>query len=778
MTEQGTRQLTRLLAVLFLLGHLPLLASTLEDIDSVNFALGLTSFDVAAHRPHPPGYPVFIALGRASRALFSFVPSLASSEQALAARTLSVWGALAGALAVFALVSLYRSFELDRRRALAAATLTVVCPLFWFNASRPLTDVTGLALALAAQALLLTVFLELRRDSVEPGPPSRSVNSGSRLRWTSHESWSWRARLLTGAAVAALAIGVRSQTLWLTVPILLLTLARVARRGGATQVGRASAAFALATAAWALPLVIASGGPSAYLNAFASQAGEDIAGVDMLATNPTLRRLVFALDHTFVLPWMSRDLANVILVLAVIGGVTLLLRRRMTLGLMSLLFLPYTIFHLWLQETLTTRYALPIVVPVAYLVVCGLDRFHRYVLPVTVGALVIVSLVVTLPAQVRYAREGSPLFRAVDDMSKSAQPAPVTPMVAMHHAFERALRGEVTTRDALVAPPGREIARVTDSWLGSGTQPIWFLADPRRTDLQLLDPVSLTLRGAYRWNFRTEALLGGVRPSDTDWYAIERPGWFLGDGWAITPETAGRATFAGLGPAKGGVTAHVVPRQEPATLMIGGRNLGSTNDPAVTFVVAIDGRELDRWPVPVEPRFFLKMWELPAGALVSDRPFIELRVQAEAPAGSAQAAVEQFNLQPPHEVVFGFDQGWHEHEYNPATGRSWRWSSDSATLRIRPTGTDLRLRIVGELPPVEGGPADVTVRVGEQEIARSSGTSRVTLETILSAHLLASTGGVVTVETSKVDVPSERSGSPDQRRLGLRAYEVRVEPLK
>ena len=38
----------------------------LDDIDAVNFTLGVRDFDVAQHQPHPPGYPVFIALGKLS----------------------------------------------------------------------------------------------------------------------------------------------------------------------------------------------------------------------------------------------------------------------------------------------------------------------------------------------------------------------------------------------------------------------------------------------------------------------------------------------------------------------------------------------------------------------------------------------------------------------------------------------------------------------------------------------------------------------------------------
>ena len=43
-----------LLALVFLTFHLPYLPASLEDLDSINFALGLRQFDVAHHRrTHP-----------------------------------------------------------------------------------------------------------------------------------------------------------------------------------------------------------------------------------------------------------------------------------------------------------------------------------------------------------------------------------------------------------------------------------------------------------------------------------------------------------------------------------------------------------------------------------------------------------------------------------------------------------------------------------------------------------------------------------------------------
>src|SRR5678815_5210744 len=56
-------------ALAYLAAHLPFIAPSLEDIDSINFALGLHHFDPALHQPHPPGYPVYIALGRVTLAV-------------------------------------------------------------------------------------------------------------------------------------------------------------------------------------------------------------------------------------------------------------------------------------------------------------------------------------------------------------------------------------------------------------------------------------------------------------------------------------------------------------------------------------------------------------------------------------------------------------------------------------------------------------------------------------------------------------------------------------
>ena len=57
------------------------------DLDAFNFVLGVRHFDVAQHRPHPPGAPVYIAGGKAATWLWEWLglpADLLASRQPLA----------------------------------------------------------------------------------------------------------------------------------------------------------------------------------------------------------------------------------------------------------------------------------------------------------------------------------------------------------------------------------------------------------------------------------------------------------------------------------------------------------------------------------------------------------------------------------------------------------------------------------------------------------------------------------------------------------------------
>ena len=52
------------LALLTVLSRLPYRARMLYNWDAVQFALALHEYDVVKHQPHPPGYILYVALGR------------------------------------------------------------------------------------------------------------------------------------------------------------------------------------------------------------------------------------------------------------------------------------------------------------------------------------------------------------------------------------------------------------------------------------------------------------------------------------------------------------------------------------------------------------------------------------------------------------------------------------------------------------------------------------------------------------------------------------------
>src|SRR5207249_3627935 len=148
----------------------------------------------------------------------------------------------------------------------------------------------------------------------------------------------------------------------LTLPM--LTLALWTDRDRRVAIG-ALAAFALGVVAWAVPLIVASGGITAYLHALRFQANADFSGVVMLWTHHTAREAAHALLNTFVWPW-DWWLGIAVCVLAAAGAARIAWRAPRVLLTIVLVFGPYAIFHLLFQETAATRYALPLLPVLAY----------------------------------------------------------------------------------------------------------------------------------------------------------------------------------------------------------------------------------------------------------------------------------------------------------------------------------------------------------------------------------------------------------------------------
>jgi hypothetical protein len=214
--------------------------------------------------------------------------------------------------------------------------------------------------------------------------------------------------------------------------------------------------------------------------------------------------------------------------------------------------------------------------------------------------------------------------------------------------------------------------------------------------------------------------------------------------------------------------------------MVGGRNLGGPGDPRVRIEINIDGRAIESLVAEPAPGFFLRFIPLPAGALTGEGRYARVSVlarPADSGRGAVRAAVEQFDLQDEGQIVYGYDEGWHELEYNPSTGRLWRWSSGSANVRIQGNGRDLALRVSGEVSPKDfSRPSNITVRAGRATLDRRSVSSTFSFDVAVTSAELDRAGGLVTLETDQVFVPDERAHNGDKRRLGLRINGLSIRP--
>ena len=215
----------------------------------------------------------------------------------------------------------------------------------------------------------------------------------------------------------------------------------------------------------------------------------------------------------------------------------------------------------------------------------------------------------------------------------------------------------------------------------------------------MIDPRAREVSQEYSWGFPEMPLLGGVRPGDVTRHTIRPPGWMLGEGWAVTAEVGGQTERGGAGPHRRPAVAWVRSRPGPATLMIGGRNLGQPGGPSTRISIALrdaGAGAIDAFDAA--PGFFFRTIALPAGALEGEAGYLPLEVTAASGEGEpVRVGLEQFDLQSPGMPMVGVSRGWQEPEYNPTTGRTWRWMSDDAELWVKPVGRDVTLRIDGRI---------------------------------------------------------------------------------
>ena len=208
-------------------------------------------------------------------------------------------------------------------------------------------------------------------------------------------------------------------------------------------------------------------------------------------------------------------------------------------------------------------------------------------------------------------------------------------------------------------------------------------------------------------------------------------------------------------------------------MMIGGRHLGGAADTPVRIRVSLDDREVLTFSVT--SGYFLRFEPLPAGALSASAPFVKLTVTADTESGRAvpPVAIEQFDLQPPDVFELGFAEGWLEPEYNPQTGRSWRWMSERAVLALRGPTRDVTLRMSGESTrPYFPRPSRLTISAAGEAVSVVETSGDFVADVRLPAALLAKAAGQIVLTSDQMFIPGDREGTADRRHLAVRLYSV------
>jgi hypothetical protein len=391
-----------------------------------------------------------------------------------------------------------------------------------------------------------------------------------------------------------------------------------------------------------------------------------------------------------------------------------------------------------------------------------------------------------MPAGVVYCREPHPAFRAIDAANAAIAAGDRPAAVVSHFALRRPLQVAPLSGVPYVEPTrSYEWLELVDYWVGGGREPVWFFADPKRTDLALIDPQSRrvdgpgTLTTEYRWSVGNHTALGGVRPIGADWYRFNNvPGWFAAEGWALTPETGGLAKATTMGVDREPIDAYVRRGRGPMHLVVGVRHLGHSGEPATAFELKIDGAVIERWTLdPARGLNDLRFVDLPQGLPPGPGELAHLSITARSVVAgrpTSEVAVRQFDIQPADTLIWGFGEGWHEAEYDTASGLRWRWTSERSVLRVA-TDKSVRLELRGQSPLLYvDTPPRVRVTAGGRQIAELRPDRDFTWQVEVTAEDVARSGGAIAIETDRLYLPGAAEGTADARRLGLRLFDVHV----
>jgi hypothetical protein len=702
-----------LLGILVAGTRLFFLPPTLDDIDSVNFALALERFDPTLHQPQPPGYPVHVA---ATRLVHLF--------WADAAGALALVSALAQVALVPVLYAFFRFFSATPLSAFLSTALTMANPVLWLSGVRPMSDSFGLLVTISALTLLLSA------------PPSRGG-------------------LYLGSLLAGIAPGARLQSVFLTGPLFV----RSFLRSPGDRV-RALLALGAGSLLWLVPVAVASGGIGPYLRSL-RQTMAEAAAWEPLVRDPNLNRIARSVVLAFWSPWGNLVLGSAVLGLAFVGLFRCLRNRPAQLGLAMLVFAPYVALHLLVQNVSAVRYSLLYLPLVCWLAVEGLaalalvaPRRRELVLVGATSALALAGSAIALPALGVYGASPSPIYAALEEAERIAQPRDRF-LLTGHYMFSRYYSDRDDDLELLAPEPRRELALLQEYWTAGGGRTVLFLSDPARTDLQSFSPEASASRGYWRRPEGLRALLSGERPDQVELVEVSPPRWFTGPGWLISLESTPLRDLASF-PER---VAHLKPLTEPSFLLISGEPVGAVA--AEALEVALDGATL--WESDTERPLLAGFHLAPSDA----QGWRNLVVRT----GTTPFALRGLEYAPETSAGIVYGEGWFYPERDEEL-RPFRWAGPSARALVHVPEDGVTMVVEG-VAPSEYYEMDATIALvvdGEAKLVQRIRTREFRIETHLRPG--STPFREVRLATSQSFVPDLRQKNGDRRELSLRIYRV------
>src|SRR6266849_670062 len=319
-------------ALVVLISRLATMPKTFWEGDELLFAAAIQKFDPWSSRPHPPGYPLYVGLGK-------FAALFTDPFHALVA--LSV---IASVIGFVALALAFQHLLQDRDLAVCGALI------FYFSASMLVHG----TLPLSDGPAMMFVALMLWAATGFP------------------ENVSERRAIALGLAASA-AIGTRPQ---LVVSILPLFLILLLCTRNFRKIAAGVISFAVLSVAWFAPLMDAAGG-WAKLLLWESRQASYVATHDAAmsrgasTTNVILSRFV---AH----PWGPKWIALPLFAIAIFGIFALARRPKRPVIPIAIFTLLQFIFAIYVMDPADgARYSLPHMIAIALLVAAGLDVIRR-----------------------------------------------------------------------------------------------------------------------------------------------------------------------------------------------------------------------------------------------------------------------------------------------------------------------------------------------------------------------------------------------------------------